>query len=426
MIARGGRRIIAGLLVAFVFLPLPLASLAPVARAALPIDLLPPIGVADTLTMVHDRVAVVPPPGVLGNDLDLDGGARAVLDSPPTNGTVALRSDGGYTYTPNAGYVGTDEFWYHATSLLLNSLSTRVTITITNRVPIAVADAYAAKAGEPLVVAAPGVLKNDVDADGDAMSAELVSGVTYGTLSLSGNGGFTYTAVATFGGADGFTYRIWDGVAWSPPAAVALTVSLPPVPTPPPTPVPTPIPTPPPLPIPTPTLPPLPIPTPTLPPLPIPTPTLPPVPIPTPRPTPTPSPRPTPTPTPTPRPTPTVSPTPSPLPTDARPSPSPVPVPAGPGSPGGPTGAPPAPPDAFVLPPVRIDPFDDVLAGFGGFGAFGGFEWAVPAIVLTVPGLLLLVALLAQAAIGVLWLPMVRRHLAGVGLRRRRREPLRS
>jgi hypothetical protein len=72
---------------------------------------------------------------------------------------------------------------------------------------------------------------------------------------------------------------------------------------------------------------------------------------------------------------------------------------------------------------VQFDPFDDLL---GGFDAFGGFEWAVPAIMLGVPGLLLIVALLAQAAIGVVWLPMVRRHLAGVGLRRRRREPVRG
>lgn len=342
---RGRRLVVAGLLVAaMALLPLPATA----------IDLLPPVGVADTLTMVHDRVAVVPPPGVLGNDLDLDGGATAVLDSNPTHGTVTLRSDGGYTYTPHAGYVGTDEFWYHATSLLLNSLTTPVTITITNTVPVAVADAYAATAGEPLVVPAPGVLRNDVDADGDALIAEVVTGVAHGTLSLSRNGAFTYTAVATFAGADGFTYRAWDGVAWSVPAAVALTVSLPPLPLP--------------------------------------------------------------TPTPTVRPTPAPTPTPSPVPSDARPSPSESPVPGGPVS-GGP-GATPAPAtDPFALPPVQIDPFDDRL---GGFDAFGGFEWAIPALVLAVPGLLLIVALLAQAAIGVVWLPMVRRHLAGVGLRRRR------
>jgi len=133
--AAPGRRLVTVVLIAAVaVLSLAPGALVPVARGAL--DLLPPVGVADTLTMVHDRVAVIPPPGVLRNDLDLDGGATAVLDSAPSHGTVKLRSDGGYTYTPNAGYVGTDGFWYHATSNLLNSLSTPVTITITNVPPV--------------------------------------------------------------------------------------------------------------------------------------------------------------------------------------------------------------------------------------------------------------------------------------------------
>jgi len=400
IVPRRRRRFVAGLVAVTTLLPATL--FAPVARAALPIDLLPPVGIPDTLTMVHDRVAVVPP-GVLGNDLDLDGGATAILDSSPTHGTVSLTLDGGYTYRPNAGYVGTDVFRYRATSSVLNSLPTPVTITITNAVPVAVADAYATTAGGPLVVPAPGVLKNDVDADGDGLTAEVVIGVAHGTLSLSKDGAFTYTPVATVAGADGFTYRIWDGVAWSVPATVAITM----------TPLPTPTPTPGTFPTPTPTPGTFPTPTPTPGTFPTTTPTLPPLPIPTPRPTPTP----------TARPTPTATPPPTPVPSEPRPSPSPSPVPAGPVAPGGPDGGTPSRPDAFALPPVQIDPFDDLL---GGFDTFGGFEWVVPAIVLAVPGLLLIVALLAQAAIGVVWLPMVRRHLAGVGLRRRRREPVRG
>ncbi len=53
-----------------------------------------------------------------------------------------------------------------------------------------------------------------------------------------------------------------------------------------------------------------------------------------------------------------------------------------------------------------------------GFDAF--LEWAVPALVLSVPGLLLLIAVLAQMAGGLLWLPMVRRWLGGVGDRKHR------
>ena len=124
--------------------------------------------------MVHDRTAVVAPPGVLGNDVGLLGGSTAVLDSGPSHGVLDLRPDGGYTYTPNPGYVGTDVFRYHPTGLL--STSTTDTITITNAAPVATNDVYSATTGVELTVPAPGVLDNDHDPDGDALSATLVSG----------------------------------------------------------------------------------------------------------------------------------------------------------------------------------------------------------------------------------------------------------
>ncbi len=52
------------------------------------------------------------------NDLDLLGGTTAILTADPTHGTVNLRSDGGFTYTPDAGYLGTDVFRYRPTGLL--------------------------------------------------------------------------------------------------------------------------------------------------------------------------------------------------------------------------------------------------------------------------------------------------------------------
>jgi len=63
--------------------------------------------------------------------------------------------------------------------------------------------------------------------------------------------------------------------------------------------------------------------------------------------------------------------------------------------------------------------------GDGGFGTFDSFEWAVPALTLTVPGLLLMLAVLTQLSASALWLPVVRRWLGGfgVGRRRRRSEP---
>jgi hypothetical protein len=63
-------------------------------------------------------------------------------------------------------------------------------------------------------------------------------------------------------------------------------------------------------------------------------------------------------------------------------------------------------------------PFDLVS---GGLEAFDNLDWAVPALALTVPGLLLMLAVLAQLSVGALWLPVVRRWLGGFGVGRRRR-----
>jgi hypothetical protein len=49
---------------------------------------------------------------------------------------------------------------------------------------------------------------------------------------------------------------------------------------------------------------------------------------------------------------------------------------------------------------------------------FSGFEWAVPVLVLTVPGLLIVIAVIVQTLIGLAWLPITRRWLGGDRRRR--------
>ena len=71
-----------------------------------------------------------------------------------------------------------------------------------------------------LTVAAPGVLGNDADPDGDPLTAVLVTGPSHGTLTLNANGSFTYTPAADFTGSDSFSYRASDGTLTSNLATV--------------------------------------------------------------------------------------------------------------------------------------------------------------------------------------------------------------
>jgi hypothetical protein len=377
-------------------------------------------GIDDNLTTKHDRPRVVAAPGVLGNDLNLLGGASAILVSGVSHGTLTLRGDGGYTYTPTAGYVGADSFRYRPSGLL--STPATVRITVTNAAPVAAPDAHASVSGMTLLVAAPGVLGNDLDADGDALTAELVGGVASGALMLDPTGAFSYMPGGGFSGAVSFSYRVSDGLTWSVPAIVSMMIA------PAPTPVPTPAPTPPPS-----------------------------TPVPTPAPPPPPS---TPTPTPSPAP---IPPPPTPPPAPGVPTPSPptggpsTPPPAT-SRPDAPPGAPPSgstPPGLHSTSPDASSPTPEDAGGppsSGGGGSrsraqapaadivgaagvdrsvsaprlaidqpgldldltslwlLGGVDvWAVPAATIAGPGLIVLLWVALQTGGVSLWIPAARR-----------------
>jgi VCBS repeat-containing protein len=92
-------------------------------------------------------------------------------------------------------------------------------------VPTAADDAYTTDEDMPLSVPAPGVLANDTDPEGDALSAVLVVGPAHGTLTLSADGSFGYAPNSNYNGPDSFTYRASDGQTSSNAATVSITVN---------------------------------------------------------------------------------------------------------------------------------------------------------------------------------------------------------
>ena len=90
-----------------------------------------PVAVADSYSVNKNTSLVVPAPGVLANDTDPQSHTQsAVLDAGPGYGSLTLNSNGGFTYTPNAGYIGSDSFTYHATDGSMNSDPVTVSIAI--------------------------------------------------------------------------------------------------------------------------------------------------------------------------------------------------------------------------------------------------------------------------------------------------------
>ena len=80
-----------------------------------------------------------------------------------------------------------------------------------NNNPVANNDSYSTDQDTPLNIAAPGVLVNDSDADGDALTAFQLSSAGNGTATLNADGSFSYLPDTGFTGSDSFTYEARDG-----------------------------------------------------------------------------------------------------------------------------------------------------------------------------------------------------------------------
>ena len=185
-----------------------------------------PVAVADAYTTTQNTAVSISAPGVLTNDSDGDGHSlTAVLDSDVSSGTLSLDPDGSFTYTPTAGFEGDDMFTYYAHDGLDDSNVVTVTIAVLNTAPVAVSDSYTTTQDTMLSVAAPGVLLNDSDVDGDGLTAVLDSDVMSGTLTLNADGSFDYMPDAGFVGEDSFTYHAHDGTEASNSVTVTITVT---------------------------------------------------------------------------------------------------------------------------------------------------------------------------------------------------------
>ncbi|WP_461164541.1 tandem-95 repeat protein [Arthrobacter sp. R4-81] len=90
-----------------------------------------PTAAADNYALTEDSPLSVTSGAVLANDADPEADAlSAVLVTGPAHGTIALRADGTFTYTPEANFNGTDTFRYKANDGGSDSNVASVTLTV--------------------------------------------------------------------------------------------------------------------------------------------------------------------------------------------------------------------------------------------------------------------------------------------------------
>jgi hypothetical protein len=90
-----------------------------------------PEAVDDAYSVNQDEILEIEVPGVLANDIDLDGDELIVsLEIEPSNGMLELSEDGSFLYTPDEGFSGEDSFGYVASDGAAESEVGMVTISV--------------------------------------------------------------------------------------------------------------------------------------------------------------------------------------------------------------------------------------------------------------------------------------------------------
>ncbi|MEV7974391.1 Ig-like domain-containing protein, partial [Cellulomonas sp. NPDC089187] len=157
--------------------------------------------------------------------VDLVSTGDALVLSVATDGAhgTATVSGGTVTYTPDAGYVGTDQ----VTLTWTDSVGQTVTVTLDIEVvdaPVANDDAVDTLESTPVEV---DVLAND---QGDAITLTSVSQPMFGTAEITAAGQIRYTPAPGYSGLDTVVYTVTDSVGQEVRASLVVSVYAAPMP----------------------------------------------------------------------------------------------------------------------------------------------------------------------------------------------------
>lgn len=203
-----------------------------------------PVAVAQTVSLVEDTAAVIDLNGTDDNGDTL----TAYISTLPASGslyqyvsgttgaqissinTLVSDPDMKVIYIPVAdgSGAGYGNFQFVVADQVKNSLPSVVTVNVTpvNDAPVGVSESYAINEGATLNVAAPGLLANDTDADGDALNALLLNTAMNGSITLNPDGSFSYSHDGTETTVGDFTYLVWDGTIGGTAVRVPVAVTL--------------------------------------------------------------------------------------------------------------------------------------------------------------------------------------------------------
>lgn len=164
-----------------------------------------PTAADDPYEMEIDGSALI---DVLLNDEDPDGPLIVLtVVIRPSHGSAALTPYNTIQYLPDAGFEGYDKIEYQFSDGYATDVATvAITVGNPNSAPVAKDDRATTGTQEPVAIQ---VLKNDKDADGDALVLYGLTNPEHGTVAVKGDT-VEYTPNPGFVGSDSFTYKVRD------------------------------------------------------------------------------------------------------------------------------------------------------------------------------------------------------------------------
>ncbi|MFY9151922.1 MAG: tandem-95 repeat protein [Prolixibacteraceae bacterium] len=188
-----------------------------------------PVSVADKYTVNEGAILTIDVPGVLANDIDVDGDVlKAVLVYLPEYGSLTLNTDGSFKYIHNGSETTSDEFTYKTNdgTAAGNLVNVAIKIIPVNDSPIAVNDNITVY--ERTAYQGSSLLENDSDSEGDLLTISTIPVIEplHGTLTIYADGTFVYNPFPNYLGPDNFTYRVCDDGTPSNCSTATVTIDI--------------------------------------------------------------------------------------------------------------------------------------------------------------------------------------------------------
>ncbi|PRY97821.1 gliding motility-associated-like protein [Marinilabilia salmonicolor] len=150
---------------------------------------------------------------ILFNDTGLEDGVAGITISPqPVNGTALINADFTITYTPDAGFSGTETFGYQVCDQDGDCASANITVTVKaenveNHLPIATDDQATTYLNTPVTI---DVLSNDTGLEDGMGNIAIPTSPASGSVQVNADHTVTFTPGYFFVGDISFSYIVAD------------------------------------------------------------------------------------------------------------------------------------------------------------------------------------------------------------------------